>query len=65
MSLVGYVANDAATVTVNGKRHASHERIDTTAHQVIKGGYLYAFANDAWGFYGDNTGSVRLTVTRA
>jgi uncharacterized protein (DUF2235 family) len=72
MSLVGYVANDA--VTVNGKReppHASHQRIDIrsngggTTHQVSKGGYLYAFANDAWGFYGNNTGCVRLTVTRA
>ena len=29
-----------------------------------KSGYLYAFANDAWNFYGNNRGSVRLTVTR-
>ena len=29
-----------------------------------KPGYLYAFANDAWNFYGNNRGSVRLTVTR-
>ncbi|MFE2972398.1 DUF2235 domain-containing protein [Streptomyces sp. NPDC059340] len=67
MSLVGYVANNA--VTVNGKANAGHQRIDigaggTTTYQVTRGGYLYAFANDAWGFYGNNTGSVRLTVTR-
>lgn len=27
-------------------------------------GYLYAFANDAWHFYGNNRGSVTLTVKR-
>lgn len=27
-------------------------------------GYLYCFANDAWSFYGNNRGSVSLTVTR-
>lgn len=67
MSLVGYVANDA--ITVNGKPNTGHQRIDigaggATTHQVSRGGYLYAFANDAWGFYGNNTGSVRLAVTR-
>ncbi len=28
-------------------------------------GYLYAFANDAWGFYGNNHGAVKLRITRA
>jgi len=27
-------------------------------------GYLYCYANDAWNFYGNNAGSVRLTVRR-
>ena len=27
-------------------------------------GYLYAFANDAWGLYDNDRGSVQLTVTR-
>ena len=27
-----------------------------------RGGYLYCFANDAWEAYGNNRGSVRLTV---
>jgi len=64
MFLVGVIANDA--VSVNGIHHA-HERIPIgrgTRCRVTKGGYLYAFANDAWGFYGNNQGSVRLTVAR-
>ncbi len=63
MSLVGVVANDA--ITVDATRE--HERIaigDHDEHHVIKDGYLYAFANDAWGFYGNNHGSVHLTVKR-
>ena len=31
--------------------------------EVSKSGYLYCFANDAWGFYGNNRGYVTLTVT--
>jgi uncharacterized protein (DUF2235 family) len=65
MQLVGYVANDA--VTVDGGPGTAHERIPIgagTMHHVTKAGYFYAFANDAWGFYGNNRGSVRLTVTR-
>ena len=31
---------------------------------VAAGGYLYAYANDAWNFYGNNRGSVNLKVTR-
>lgn len=26
--------------------------------------YFYAYANDAWNFYENNRGSVRLTVSR-
>lgn len=29
-----------------------------------RGGYLFCFANDAWKFYGNNHGSVRLTISR-
>jgi hypothetical protein len=64
MSLVGVVANDAREVERGMK---AHERIPIgtgTNHRVGKAGYLYAFANDAWGFYGNNRGSVQLTVTR-
>jgi uncharacterized protein (DUF2235 family) len=64
MSLVGIVANDAIPV-----RHAvrAHERIAIgagTRFRVTVGGYLYAYANDAWAFYGNNQGSARLTVRR-
>ena len=55
LSLVGVVANDR------------HERVaigSNARQEVTQGGYLYAYANDAWGRYADNQGSVRLTVTR-
>jgi hypothetical protein len=64
MSLVGVVANDA--ISVDGEFRA-HERIaigSGTCCRVTKSGYFYAFANDAWGFYGNNRGGVQLTVTR-
>ena len=32
--------------------------------RVARPGYLYGFANDAWGFYANNRGSVQLTVRR-
>ncbi len=36
-----------------------------TTATVRRAGYLYAFPNDALGFYGNNDGEVRLTVTRS
>ncbi len=35
------------------------EQAELTVHEP---GYLYCFANDAWGFYGNNRGYVTLTV---
>jgi len=67
MSLVGVVANDAIPVNDTEDAPKAHERIAIgagTDHSLTESGYLYAFANDAWGFYVDNRGSVRLTVTR-
>ena len=64
MSLVGVIANDAAPV--KGALNI-HERIAIgtgARHRVTKSGYLYAFANDAWGFHVNNQRGVRLTVTR-
>jgi hypothetical protein len=64
MSLAGVVANDA--VPVKGA-FTVHEHIAIgagTHYDVTRSGYLYVFANDAWGFYGNNQGSVRLTVKR-
>jgi hypothetical protein len=73
MSLVGRVANEA-TVPIEGARAPAptievrpDERlalgIACTA-TVHRPGYLFAYPNDALGFYGNNSGSVRLTVTR-
>jgi uncharacterized protein (DUF2235 family) len=65
MSLVGVVANEVPSV--HGERARPHERIaigSGTRHEVSRPGYLYGFANDAWGFYRNNSGTVRLTVTR-
>lgn len=54
MSLVGVIANS----TRDDAQHA-HERIAIgvgTEHLVAAAGYLYTFANDAWGFYGHQPG---------
>ena len=37
---------------------------DGCDHKPRKSGYLYCFANDAWGFYGNNKGSVTLRIER-
>ena len=36
-----------------------------TTAEVHRPGYLYAFPNDAWGFYGNNGGSVQVAVSCA
>ena len=64
MSLVGVVANEIKVIEYAPN---AHERIAIGArvdHRVRREGYFYAFANDAWGFYSNNRGSVHLTVTR-
>ncbi|WP_456382196.1 DUF2235 domain-containing protein [Hydrogenimonas sp.] len=64
-SLVGAVANGG-----NPKKDgtpAPHEtfRIGRKCkHSPKKSGYLYAYANDAWNFYDNNRGSVRLKIER-
>jgi hypothetical protein len=63
-SLTGVVANDAIALEGNQDLH-EHIAIGAgTKHRVCRSGHLYAFANDAWSFYGNNRGSVELTVTR-
>lgn len=37
---------------------------DKASHVPRRSGYLYCFANDAWKFYGNNRGSVELSVRR-
>jgi hypothetical protein len=65
MSLIGVVANEQTNADGQVERDDEHVFIGAgTRQRVHRSGYLYAFANDAWGFYGNNDGAVRLTVTR-
>lgn len=49
-----------------GKRQTFGAARFRKSHEVtvVKGGYLYAFANDAWNGYGGNRGQVKVTITR-
>jgi len=62
--LTGAIANGGGS---NPKgRVVAHETFaigDKCAYTPIRSGYLYLYANDAWGFYGNNRGHVRLSVT--
>jgi hypothetical protein len=64
-SLVGVVA-DAPNPGSGGRqsKHTSFLIGSGVAKKLSKSGYLYCFANDAWNFYGNNRGSVRLTIKR-
>ncbi|PWT80598.1 MAG: DUF2235 domain-containing protein [Acidobacteria bacterium] len=65
-ALVGVVANGFGT-DKNGDP-IPHETFligrGAPSFRPQKSGYLYCFANDAWQMYGNNRGSVRLTVRR-
>jgi hypothetical protein len=61
--LVGAIAN--ATGVTNQGVLTQHETRKIGASRTWtprESGYLYAYANDAWRFYGNNKGHVRLTV---
>jgi len=64
-SLVGMVANHA-DVDGSGTPPLGQMIAIGTGCELSPedSGYLYCFANDAWRFYGNNRGSVTLTVTR-
>jgi len=71
-AMVGAVANDGTdgdpAVKGDGSPHA-HQYVALADHgteplAVGKSGYLFAFPNDVWSLYGNNRGSIRLTVTR-
>lgn len=70
MALIGVVANDgvrgAVAVANDGSPHA-HQSFVIGSHanlRPIKGGFLFAFANDAWSFYDNNRGTVILKIER-
>lgn len=69
-SLVGVIANDGPLTgesVLNDGSASAHQVFligEGCEIEVEEPGYLYAFANDAWTFYGNNHGSVTLTVAR-
>lgn len=70
-TMIGAIANDAgAKNSVNNDGSpVPHQYVDLTAHKVKPlhidhPGYLYCFPNDVWSLYGNNHGSVQLTITR-
>ncbi|MEA3643057.1 MAG: hypothetical protein VBE63_24400 [Lamprobacter sp.] len=67
-ALVGVIANGRVQTQQDGSP-VPHETLvigaGLDAWTPKQGsGYLYCFANDAWRFYGNNRGHVRLTITR-
>ncbi|MCW0214150.1 MAG: DUF2235 domain-containing protein [Pseudonocardia sp.] len=65
MSLVGLVANE--TRNALGALTAGHEILPIGAGRTVRTerpGYLFAFANDRWGFTANNSGTVTLTCER-
>jgi len=69
--MVGAIANDAgkSEVVQNDGTAVAHQYVDLTEHETVplvieNAGYLFCFANDAWSFYENNHGSIRLTIIR-
>lgn len=70
-TLVGAIANDSgmSTVVKHDGSPVPHQYVELCRHEeapltVEHGGYLYCFPNDVWSLYGNNHGSVQLSVTR-
>jgi len=63
--LVGMVANQAGADGSGTPPEGEIVKIGASCRFTpSRSGYLFCFANDAWKFYGNNRGSVRLTVSR-
>ena len=63
-ALIGAVANSDRKPTGDGTP-SSHQTFKIGNQHTLnlkRPGYLYAYANDAWDFYGNNSGSLQLTV---
>jgi hypothetical protein len=74
-SLVGAIANDSGkdagvpSKVPNDGSPDPHEYVSLSGHTtnplvVTRPGYLYCFPNDVWALYGNNRGSVKLTIRR-
>lgn len=63
LELVGAIA-DGGNPLPDGTHDTAHSfRIGAGCTiRPERGGYLYCFANDAWGFYGNNRGYVTVTI---
>jgi hypothetical protein len=62
-ALVGYVASTHGESARSLARGETFLIGDGTTFTPQRSGYLYCYANDAWHLYGNNRGSVALTVT--
>jgi hypothetical protein len=62
--LVGAIANGGGVdpQTQKLEPHESFRIGDGCTYTPRKSGYFYAYANDAWNFYGNNRGKVRLGI---
>jgi len=66
-ALLGMVSNQRGIVdaSVNVLDHQSfHIGSGIEGFSPARPGYFYAFANDAWAFYGNNSGALTVTITR-
>jgi hypothetical protein len=67
--MVGAIANDSGVrnAVENDGSPVAHQYVDLTRYgksalKVTSPGYLYCFPNDVWSLYGNNHGSVHLTI---
>jgi hypothetical protein len=65
MALMGAIANGGDPGPDGTPAPLETFRIGTAHRRTpARAGYFYCYANDAWNFYKNNRGQVRLTVTR-
>ena len=63
-ALIGAIANGGLNAKFEERPHETKLIGKGRKWTPKLSGYLYAYANDAWNFYDNNRGSVRLTVKR-
>jgi hypothetical protein len=63
-AIMGYIASDVGMDVATLSTGETFKIGDSVTFKPALGGYLYCYANDAWQAYGNNRGSVALTVTR-
>lgn len=60
--LVGAIANGRGEIKSRPEPHETFIIGEGCVYVPEKSGYLYAYTNDAWAFYGNNAGYVKLTI---